>query len=224
MTPSRSVRFRYHCGVACGPGSSRPWPPQSWCLIGMTWFARVVIRSERESFARAERHEASANFVDTISGTSLEPAAAAVAVSADDRDAQRAARDALSAARKIAAGPTAFVEAGPRQLANATRGLTFTDGPVARPLGGERRRDGERLGRGRDVERRTMLLHPCRDRGRRHVRRPPSWTARASPRSKPPVAPGSRRPVRASRGAGLDSRLTEATHTSARPAEGRVRP
>ena len=101
--------------------------------IGMTWCARVVIRSERASVARAERPEASANFVDTISGTSLEPAAAAVAVSGDDRDAQRAARDALSAARKIAAGPTAFVEAGPRQLANATRGLTFTDGPSPVP-------------------------------------------------------------------------------------------
>jgi hypothetical protein len=97
-------------------------------LIGMTWCARVVIRSERASFARAERHETSANFVDTISGTTLEPTAAAVTVSADDLDARRTARDALAAARKIAAGPTAFVEAGPRQLAKATRGLTFTDG------------------------------------------------------------------------------------------------
>ena len=66
--------------------------------------------------------------MDTISGTTLEPTAAAIAVSADDLDARRTARDALAAARKIAAGPTTFVEAGPRQLANATRGLTFTDG------------------------------------------------------------------------------------------------
>ena len=102
-------------------------------LIGMTWCARIVIQSERASFARAERHETSANFVDTISGSSLEPTAAAVAVSADDLDAQRAARDALAAGRRIASGPTSFVEAGPRQLGNATRGLTFTDGPSPVP-------------------------------------------------------------------------------------------
>jgi hypothetical protein len=102
-------------------------------LIAMTWFARLVIRSERESFARAERHQTSANLVDTISGESLQPTAGVVTVSEDDRAAQRTARAALEAARKIAAGPTSFVEAGPRQLTKATRGLTFTDGPSPVP-------------------------------------------------------------------------------------------
>jgi cell division septation protein DedD len=103
-------------------------------LIAMTWFARLVIRSERESFARAERHQTSANLVDTISGAgSLQPTVGVVTVSEDDLSARRTARDALEAARKIAAGPTSFIEAGPGELAKAAHGLTFTDGPSPVP-------------------------------------------------------------------------------------------
>ncbi len=103
-------------------------------LFIVSWFARWVSQSERVSFAAAAQHAASGNLVDTLAGAPEQvPTGGAVPVSADDRLAQRAARESLAAARRIATGPTSFVEAGPAQLAEALPAYTFADGPSAVP-------------------------------------------------------------------------------------------
>jgi hypothetical protein len=102
--------------------------------FAVSWFARWVSASERASLAAAAQHATSGNLVDTLQGAPRpELAGGNVPATADDLLAQRVARQSLAAARRIAAGPTSFVEAGPAQLAKALPAYTFADGPSEVP-------------------------------------------------------------------------------------------
>ncbi len=96
------------------------------------WFGRWVNASERASFLAAPAPPET-NFVDTLDGVAAPEAAGNTVAAPEDRLARSTARRAVTAARRIAHGPTSFVEAGPAQLAKRMRSVTFSDGPSAAP-------------------------------------------------------------------------------------------
>ncbi len=96
------------------------------------WFGRWVSASERASFLLAPA-PAQSNFVDTLDGVVAPEVAGNTVAAPEDRLARSTARRAVAAARRIAHGPTSFVEAGPAQLAKRMRSVTFSDGPSAAP-------------------------------------------------------------------------------------------
>jgi hypothetical protein len=95
-------------------------------LLGIVLFARWVIASERESFARMHRRAKPTSVgVLQIPGTS--------APEATDADAQESLRLALAAARVVTPPGASFLDAGPAELAPLRPGYTFVDGPSTIP-------------------------------------------------------------------------------------------
>jgi hypothetical protein len=95
-------------------------------LLGIVLFARWVIASERESFARIDRRAKQATVgVHRIPGI--------VAPASGDAEAQASLRLALAAARIVTPPGGSFLDAGPAQLAALEPGYTFVDGPSTIP-------------------------------------------------------------------------------------------
>ena len=95
-------------------------------LLGIVLFARWVIASERESFARIEaRVQPDSVGVFRIPGTTAPTDA--------DADAQESLRLALAAARIVSPQGGNFLDAGPGELAALRPGYTFVDGPSTIP-------------------------------------------------------------------------------------------
>lgn len=101
-------------------------------LLGLVSFCRWVIESERSSIERAERAEAGASIVGTISGDDLRTSAV-VALPAIDADARADALAVLDAAREAAAGRATFLDAGPGRLSGIAGSLVFVDGESSMP-------------------------------------------------------------------------------------------
>jgi hypothetical protein len=95
-------------------------------VLGIGLFASWVIRSERESFSRADRRvsAARAEAAETVEA----PEAATI-----DREADEATRIALDAARAAFLEHRSFLDAGPAQLSTLQPGYTFVDGPSTAP-------------------------------------------------------------------------------------------
>jgi type II secretory pathway pseudopilin PulG len=91
-------------------------------VLGIGLFASWVIRSERESFSRADRRVTAsrAEAAETVGA----PEAATI-----DREADEATRIALDAARAAFLEHRSFLDAGPAQLSALQPGYTFVDGP-----------------------------------------------------------------------------------------------
>ena len=97
-------------------------------LLGIVLFARWVIASERESFARIHgRAQPGAVGVRRIPGAVVPDPAAA------DADARESLRLALAAARIASPPGEGFLDAGPGELAALRPGYTFVDGPSTIP-------------------------------------------------------------------------------------------
>jgi hypothetical protein len=121
--------FSYRTTQPPGP-RFEPWVIKSAVagavvLLGIALFARWVVASERESFARGARQTSSSVRVGQIEGTGpgMET----------DADAEEATRVALAAARAAVAGRGTFLAADPARLADLQPGYTFVDGPSTTP-------------------------------------------------------------------------------------------
>jgi len=95
-------------------------------LLGIVLFARWVIASERESFARMHGRAQPVSV-----GVLRIPGASAPATG--DADAQESLRLALAAARIVTPPGGSFLDAGPAELAWLRPGYTFVDGPSTIP-------------------------------------------------------------------------------------------
>ena len=97
-------------------------------LLGIVLFARWVIASERESFARIHGRVQPASV-----GVHRIPGAAVPDPTAADADARESLRLALAAARIASPPGEGFLDAGPARLAALRPGYTFVDGPSTIP-------------------------------------------------------------------------------------------
>jgi hypothetical protein len=86
-------------------------------------FSNWVIRSERESFSRADGR---------VMPSAIDPAQVE-APAVDDADARGAVAAALAVATKTFDEHQSFLEAGPAQLSLRQRGSIFVDGPSTAP-------------------------------------------------------------------------------------------
>jgi hypothetical protein len=105
-------------------------------VVAVASFARWTIRSERESFAAAARHEAATEVrpaVGSGAGPSLVSTAGVTSISAIDRAAQDAVRHTIARAERLFKVTGTLVEAGPGRLAQGSKRTTFTDGPSIGP-------------------------------------------------------------------------------------------
>ena len=104
-------------------------------LFGLVSFSIWVVGSERRSIERAARSEDASAMVGTISGTGdvLDETSTLAGRLAIDATARADARAALVAARRAAAGPATFLDAGPGQLGATGSALIFVDGPSQAP-------------------------------------------------------------------------------------------
>jgi hypothetical protein len=94
--------------------------------LGIGFFAHWVMASERDSFVRADRHDAPSEVAVTQIGVGADPAMT-------DGDAKDAARVALVAARAAFTQRKTFGDAGPSQLTELQPGYMFVDGPSTMP-------------------------------------------------------------------------------------------
>jgi hypothetical protein len=91
-------------------------------VLGIGLFANWVIRSERESFSRADR--------DVIpSDVEAEPLDGSAHFATTDREAEKATGIALDAAKAAFLEHRSFLDAGPAQLGALQPGYIFVDGP-----------------------------------------------------------------------------------------------
>lgn len=97
-------------------------------VLGIVLFSHWVIRSERESFSRADGRVMPSE-VDTAPVDDPGVPAATEA----DADAEEAAAVALDVATKAFREHRSFLGAGPAQLSALQRGYTFVDGPSTAP-------------------------------------------------------------------------------------------
>jgi hypothetical protein len=96
-------------------------------VLGIGLFSNWVIRSERESFSRADGRV----MPSTVDPARVEaPQAEAAEV---DAEAEQAAAVALGVATAAFHEHESFLEAGPAQLSARQRGYTFVDGPSTAP-------------------------------------------------------------------------------------------
>jgi hypothetical protein len=95
-------------------------------VLGIGLFSNWVIRSERESFSRADGRVMPAE-VDAAAVEAPGPPAAS------DADAEEAIAVALAVATEAFDEHRNFLEAGPAQLSARQRGYTFVDGPSTAP-------------------------------------------------------------------------------------------
>jgi hypothetical protein len=93
-------------------------------LFGIALFARWVIASERESFARIQGRVQPASL-----GVQRIPGGPAPDTADADADAQESLRLALAAARIASPPGEGFLSAGPAELAALRPGYMFVDGP-----------------------------------------------------------------------------------------------
>ena len=91
-------------------------------VLGIGLFANWVIRSERESFSRADRGA-------TASDVDAEPLDGSALVSKTGEEADEATGMAFDAARAAFREHRSFLDAGPAQLSALQPGYTFVDGP-----------------------------------------------------------------------------------------------
>jgi hypothetical protein len=94
-------------------------------VLAVVLFARWVVASERESFARGVHAVMPSMRVGQIEGTSDG--------SATDADAEEATRIALTAAQVAVADEGSFLAADPARLSALQPGYTFVDGPSSMP-------------------------------------------------------------------------------------------
>ena len=99
-------------------------------LFGLVSFSLWVVGSERRSIERAVRSDDAPAMVGTIASTDdgLDEALTLAGRLAIDATARADARTAMVAARRAAAGPATFLEAGPGQLGATGSALIFVDG------------------------------------------------------------------------------------------------
>jgi hypothetical protein len=121
--------FSYRSTQPSGP-RFEPWVIKSVVagavvVLGIALFARWVVASERESFARGARQMVPSVRVGQIEGTATGPGT--------DADAEEAIRVALTAARAAVAGGGPFLAADPARLGELQPGYTFVDGPSTTP-------------------------------------------------------------------------------------------
>jgi hypothetical protein len=91
-------------------------------VLGIGFFANWVIRSERESFSRADRSV-------TRSDVDAEPLDGSAHLTSTGEEAEKATGIALDAARAAFREHRSFLDAGPAQLSGLQPGYTFVDGP-----------------------------------------------------------------------------------------------
>lgn len=91
-------------------------------VLGIGLFANWVMRSERESFSRADRGA-------VPSDVEAEPLDGSAHVATIDGEAEKATRIALDAARAAFLEHRSFLDAGPAQLGALQPGFIFVDGP-----------------------------------------------------------------------------------------------
>jgi hypothetical protein len=101
-------------------------------LCAVIAFSRWVIDSERRSEAIADAHLSDQPVVGMIQGATVEDGLDAV-LPAMDVPARADAASALEAARNAMRGKRTVDDAGPGQLSEIERSLTFTDGPSPAP-------------------------------------------------------------------------------------------
>lgn len=101
---------------------------------GLVAFSTWVIGSERQSIELAARADDATTMVGTLSGIDdgLETSTA-VGRLAIDATARADAGAALAAARREAAGPASFLDAGPGELGATGSALIYVDGPSRSP-------------------------------------------------------------------------------------------
>ena len=104
-------------------------------LFGLVSFSRWVTDSERRSLDGAAQAGATTRVVGTIAGRDDEPRGPNLVDDrlAIDATARSDARVALDAARRVAAGRSTFLDAGPGQLGATASALIFVDGPSRAP-------------------------------------------------------------------------------------------
>ena len=120
--------FAYRSTLPPGPRVA-PWVVKAAVVSGLVvlavaQFARWVVESERESFARGMHQVMPAMRVGQIEGASDG--------SATDADAEEATRIALASAQAAAAGGS-FLDADPARLSALQPGYTYVDGPSSMP-------------------------------------------------------------------------------------------
>jgi hypothetical protein len=91
-------------------------------VLGIGLFANWVIRSERESFSRADRGS-------TPSDVDAEPLDGSAHLNTTVEEAEKVTGIALDAARAAFLEHRTFLDAGPAQLSALQPGYTFVDGP-----------------------------------------------------------------------------------------------
>jgi hypothetical protein len=91
-------------------------------VLGIGLFANWVIRSERESFSRADRGP-------TPSEVEAEPLDGSAHLNTTGEEAEEAAGIAFDAARAAFLEHRSFIDAGPAQLSALQPGYLFVDGP-----------------------------------------------------------------------------------------------
>jgi len=94
----------------------------SLVMLGIGLFANWVIRSERESFSRADRSI-------TRSDVDAEPLDGSAHLNTTVEEAEKVTGIALDAARAAFREHRSFLDAGPAQLSALQPGYTFVDGP-----------------------------------------------------------------------------------------------
>jgi len=121
--------FSYRATLSSGP-RFEPWVIKSVAasavlVLGIVLFARWVVASERESFARGVQQTMPSVHVGQIDGSIRGPET--------DADAEEATRVALAAARAAIAGGGTLLAADPARLGELQPGYTFVDGPSTDP-------------------------------------------------------------------------------------------
>jgi hypothetical protein len=121
--------FAYRTTLPAGP-RVQPWVIKTavvsiLLVLGVGLFARWVVMSERESFARGYHPVLPSLEVGQIEGTADLPGT--------DDEAREATRVALAAARAAAAEGGSFLAADPVTLSTLQPGYTFVDGPSTMP-------------------------------------------------------------------------------------------
>jgi hypothetical protein len=121
--------FAYRSTLPPGPRVA-PWVVKAAVASGLVvltvaLFARWVVESERESFARGMHPVMPAMRVGQIEGASDG--------SATDADAEEATRIALATARAAASAGRGFLDADPARLSALQPGYTYVDGPSSTP-------------------------------------------------------------------------------------------
>jgi hypothetical protein len=121
--------FAYRATLPPGPRFA-PWVVKTAVASGLlvlavVLFARWVVASERESFARGMDPVIPATLVGQIEGRSEG--------ATTDADAEEATRLALAAARAAIAAGGSFLDADPARLSALQPGYTFVDGPSSMP-------------------------------------------------------------------------------------------